>query len=178
MKGLECLPLCPRHYRAGREAGPHRKGNKPFHCGCCAGTCERCDGTLKADKAPKKADKAMKAANATMKQTRARNAGGLVVVISNLDEAKVKEEKADTEAQSQSETELARRHHENKRARRLRPRGTIGTLSATAISRHCDWDDWFGDCDLAGPCTVDDDDDVSEVTLSQTTLELGIGDDV
>ena len=35
-------PLCPRHYRARREAGPHPKGDKPFHCGCCAGTCERC----------------------------------------------------------------------------------------------------------------------------------------
>ena len=135
---------------------------------------------MKAEKAPKKAEKAitlMKAANATMKQTRARNAGGLAVVISNLDEAKVKEEKADTEAQSQSETELARLR-KNKRARRLRPRGTIGTIGATATSRDCDWDDWLGDCDLAGPCTVDDDDDVSEVTLSQTTLELGIGDDV
>ena len=44
MKGLGCLPLCPRHYRAGREAGPHPMGDKPFHCGCCAGTCERCLG--------------------------------------------------------------------------------------------------------------------------------------
>ena len=35
---------CPRHYRAGQEAGPHHKGHKPFHCGCCAGTCERCLG--------------------------------------------------------------------------------------------------------------------------------------
>ena len=33
---------CPRHYTAGQEAGPHWKGQKPFHCGCCAGTCERC----------------------------------------------------------------------------------------------------------------------------------------
>ena len=35
---------CPRHYRAGQEAGPHHKGHKPFHCGCCAGTCDRCLG--------------------------------------------------------------------------------------------------------------------------------------
>ena len=49
---------CPRHYRAGQEAGPHHKGHKPFHCGCCAGTCERClpDGTLKAEKTQKKAE--------------------------------------------------------------------------------------------------------------------------
>ena len=33
---------CPRHYTAGQEAGPHWKGQKPFHCGCCAGTCEIC----------------------------------------------------------------------------------------------------------------------------------------
>jgi len=33
---------CPRHYTAGQKAGPHWKGQKPFHCGCCAGTCEIC----------------------------------------------------------------------------------------------------------------------------------------
>ena len=33
---------CPRHRRAGQEAGPHDIGVMPFHCGCCAGTCEIC----------------------------------------------------------------------------------------------------------------------------------------
>ena len=33
---------CPRHRRAGQEAGPHRMGEKLYHCGCCAGTCELC----------------------------------------------------------------------------------------------------------------------------------------
>ena len=34
---------CPRHRQAGREAGPHQYLSKPFHCGCCVGTCELCD---------------------------------------------------------------------------------------------------------------------------------------
>ena len=33
---------CPRHRQAGREAGPHQYLSKPFHCGCCVGTCELC----------------------------------------------------------------------------------------------------------------------------------------
>ena len=36
---------CPRHCEAGRRAGPHQYLSKPFHCGCCAGTCELCDPT-------------------------------------------------------------------------------------------------------------------------------------
>ena len=34
---------CPRHRQAGRRAGPHQYLSKPFHCGCCVGTCELCD---------------------------------------------------------------------------------------------------------------------------------------
>ena len=37
---------CPRHRQAGREAGPHQYLSKPFHCGCCVGTCELCDPSL------------------------------------------------------------------------------------------------------------------------------------
>ena len=37
---------CPRHRRAGREAGEHQYRSKPFHCGCCVGTCELCDPSL------------------------------------------------------------------------------------------------------------------------------------
>ena len=33
---------CPRHNTAGQEAGPHWKGQRPFHCGCCAETCDDC----------------------------------------------------------------------------------------------------------------------------------------
>ena len=33
---------CPRHRSAGQHAGPHASGERPFHCGCCAGTCEIC----------------------------------------------------------------------------------------------------------------------------------------
>ena len=36
---------CPRHHQAGRRAGPHQYLSKPFHCGCCVGTCEQCDPT-------------------------------------------------------------------------------------------------------------------------------------
>ena len=36
---------CPRHREAGRRAGPHQYLSKPFHCGCCVGTCELCDPT-------------------------------------------------------------------------------------------------------------------------------------
>ena len=39
---------CPRHRAAGQRAGEHRLGDRPFHCGCCAGTCELCDPTLRA----------------------------------------------------------------------------------------------------------------------------------
>jgi len=39
---------CPRHRAAGQRAGEHRRGDRPFHCGCCAGTCELCDPTLRA----------------------------------------------------------------------------------------------------------------------------------
>jgi hypothetical protein len=39
---------CPRHHQAGREAGPHQYLSKPFHCGCCVGTCELCDPSLSA----------------------------------------------------------------------------------------------------------------------------------
>ena len=39
---------CPRHRQAGREAGPHQYLSKPFHCGCCVGTCELCDPSLSA----------------------------------------------------------------------------------------------------------------------------------
>ena len=38
-------PPCPRHRQAGRRAGPHQYLSKPFHCGCCVGTCELCDPT-------------------------------------------------------------------------------------------------------------------------------------
>ena len=34
---------CPRHRQAGRRAGPHQYLSKPFHCGCCVGTCELCE---------------------------------------------------------------------------------------------------------------------------------------
>ena len=34
---------CPQHCEAGRRAGPHQYLSKPFHCGCCVGTCELCD---------------------------------------------------------------------------------------------------------------------------------------
>ena len=37
--------LCPRHRRAGQEAGRHRFG-EGMVCGCCAGTCEQCDTSL------------------------------------------------------------------------------------------------------------------------------------
>ena len=40
---LEDLPLpmqCPQHCQAGRRAKPHQYLSKPFHCGCCVGTCE------------------------------------------------------------------------------------------------------------------------------------------
>ena len=36
------MDLCPAHYRAGQEAGPHERG-ECMYCGCCAGTCERCE---------------------------------------------------------------------------------------------------------------------------------------
>ena len=39
---------CPRHRQAGREAGPHQYLSKPFHCGCCVGTCELCFPSLSA----------------------------------------------------------------------------------------------------------------------------------
>ena len=39
-------PPCPRHRQAGRRAGPPQYLSKPFHCGCCVGTCELCDPTL------------------------------------------------------------------------------------------------------------------------------------
>ena len=39
---------CPRHRQAGRRAGPHQYLSKPFHCGCCVGTCELCDPSLSA----------------------------------------------------------------------------------------------------------------------------------
>ena len=39
---------CPRHRQAGREAGPHQYLSKPFHCGCCVGTCELCHLSLSA----------------------------------------------------------------------------------------------------------------------------------
>ena len=39
---------CPRHCQAGRRAGPHQYLSKPFHCGCCVGTCELCDPSLSA----------------------------------------------------------------------------------------------------------------------------------
>merc|ERR1719453_2489371 len=42
------------------------------------------------------------------KQAEAQNAGGLAAVISNIDEAKAKKEKAEKEAQAHAETELAR----------------------------------------------------------------------
>ena len=32
---------CPRHYKAGQDAGPHALGENP-NCGCCWGTCDRC----------------------------------------------------------------------------------------------------------------------------------------
>ena len=32
---------CPRHCKAGRDAGPHCLGDV-MRCGCCAGTCEKC----------------------------------------------------------------------------------------------------------------------------------------
>jgi len=38
-------PPCPRRRQAGRRAGPHQYLSKPFHCGCCMGTCELCDPT-------------------------------------------------------------------------------------------------------------------------------------
>ena len=46
---LEDLPLpmqCPQHCQAGRRAKPHQYLSKPFHCGCCVGTCELCDPSL------------------------------------------------------------------------------------------------------------------------------------
>ena len=39
---------CPRHREDGREAGPHQYLSKPFHCGCCVGTCELCEPSLSA----------------------------------------------------------------------------------------------------------------------------------
>jgi hypothetical protein len=39
---------CPRHRQAGRRAGPHQYLSKPFHCGCCVGTCELCHPSLSA----------------------------------------------------------------------------------------------------------------------------------
>merc|ERR1719359_759279 len=42
------------------------------------------------------------------KHAEAQNAGGLAAVISNIDEAKAKKDKADKEAQAHAETELAR----------------------------------------------------------------------
>ena len=39
---------CPRHREAGRRAGPHQYLSKPFHCGCCVGTCELCHPSLSA----------------------------------------------------------------------------------------------------------------------------------
>ena len=39
---------CPRHREAGRRAGPHQYLSKPFHCGCCVGTCELCFPSLSA----------------------------------------------------------------------------------------------------------------------------------
>ena len=39
---------CPRHRQAGRRAGPHQYLSKPFHCGCCVGTCELCNPSLSA----------------------------------------------------------------------------------------------------------------------------------
>ena len=32
---------CPRHYKAGQDAGPHTYGDC-MSCGCCMGTCEIC----------------------------------------------------------------------------------------------------------------------------------------
>ena len=40
---LEDLPLpmqCPQHSRGECRAKPHQYLSKPFHCGCCRGTCE------------------------------------------------------------------------------------------------------------------------------------------
>ena len=46
-RGPDASPKpCPRHRRAGREAGEHQYGSKPFHCGCCVSTCELCDPSL------------------------------------------------------------------------------------------------------------------------------------
>ena len=46
-RGPDASPKpCPRHRRAGREAGEHQYRSKPFHCGCCVGTCELCDPSL------------------------------------------------------------------------------------------------------------------------------------
>ena len=39
---------CPRHRQAGRRAGPPQYLSKPFHCGCCVGTCELCHLSLSA----------------------------------------------------------------------------------------------------------------------------------
>ena len=39
---------CPRHRQAGHRAGPHQYLSKPFHCGCCVGTCELCHPSLSA----------------------------------------------------------------------------------------------------------------------------------
>ena len=40
--GARAQKGCPRHRSAGQIAGPHASGMRPFHCGCCAGTCELC----------------------------------------------------------------------------------------------------------------------------------------
>ena len=42
MPGYDSQASCPRHYAAGKEAGPHVLGDKDMQCGCCAGTCEQC----------------------------------------------------------------------------------------------------------------------------------------
>ena len=41
--GPEGKRACPRHYKAGKDAGPHWVGDVT-RCGCCAGTCDLCWG--------------------------------------------------------------------------------------------------------------------------------------
>ncbi|MDA8583473.1 hypothetical protein N9L68_04550 [bacterium] len=47
---------CPRHRLAGQQAGPHEPGERSFHCGCCAGTCEICRSELR----PRASDEPLK----------------------------------------------------------------------------------------------------------------------
>ena len=44
-QGQERVDLCPRHYTAGKRAGPHQRDSLVgFNagCGCCCGTCDLC----------------------------------------------------------------------------------------------------------------------------------------